>query len=212
VAGLAAVHYRARGRVRRRRLVLPQSLSAGARRNAPRRTRAFARGGRTVDALPLDALVRPAACLDCRALVGDDPAYTLGASDVLEDEAEHGEIAAGCAVLVCTGWSRFRDDPERYLGTDPPAFPGIGPDAASLLVERGIAGIGIDTLGIDPGQAADSPAHRITMPAGVWHLEGLVGLEHVPPRGAWLVAAAIPVVAGSGAPARAFAILPEAVG
>jgi kynurenine formamidase len=46
------------------------------------------------------------------------------------------------------------------------------------------------------------------MPAGVWHAEGLVGLERVPIRGAWIVVGLLPVVDGSGAPARVFAVLP----
>jgi kynurenine formamidase len=46
------------------------------------------------------------------------------------------------------------------------------------------------------------------MPAGVWHAEGLVGLERVPTRGAWIVVGLLPVVDGSGAPARVFAVLP----
>jgi kynurenine formamidase len=169
----------------------------------------FARDGATVDALPLDLLVRPLVRLDVRALVGDDPSFTLSARDVVEIESTEGGIPSGCAVVVWTGWSRLLGLP-RYAGDGVLAFPGVGPDAARLLVERRVAGIGIDTLGIDPGHAADAPAHRVTMPAGLWHLEGLVGLERVPARGAWLVAAALPVVAGSGAPARAFAILPAA--
>ena len=110
--------------------------------------------------------------------------------------------------LVHTGWDRFVGDPVRYGGGDPPAFPGVAPDAARLLVERGVAGIGIDTLGVDPGGPLVFEAHRITMPAGLWHAEGLVGLERVPLRGAWLVVGALPLVAGSGAPARVFAIVP----
>jgi kynurenine formamidase len=47
------------------------------------------------------------------------------------------------------------------------------------------------------------------MAAGLWHLEGLVGLERIPARGAWLVAAVLPLVDGSGAPARVLAILPS---
>ena len=106
-----------------------------------------------------------------------------------------------------TGWDRFLDDPDRYAGAGP-AFPGLAADAARLLVRRGVAGIGIDTLGVDPGGSRTFSVHRITSPAGIWHVECLVGLERVPPRGAWLVAGVIPVVAGSGAPARVFAIVP----
>ena len=111
-------------------------------------------------------------------------------------------------MLVHTGWDSRHTDPNRVRRRRRAAFPGLAADAARLLVARGIAGIGIDTLGVDPGHVDHFPAHRITLAAGLWHLEGVVGLDRVPARGAWLVAAALPLVAGSGAPARAFAILP----
>ena len=59
-----------------------------------------------------------------------------------------------------------------------------------------------------PAAAATFPAHRITLPAGLWHLEGLIGLERLPARGSWIIVGVIPVVGGSGAPARVLAILP----
>lgn len=177
-----------------RELHLPEH--AGTHLDAPAH---FARGGATTDAIPLASLVRPAVKLDVRDRVAGDARYTLDAATIEGLEAVDGRIAPGDAVLVHTGWRTTRDD-----GL---AFPGLAPDAAQLLVERGAVGVGIDTLGVDPGHADDFAAHRITLPAGLWHLEGLVGLEHVPARGAWLVVGVIPVVDGSGAPARAFAIL-----
>jgi kynurenine formamidase len=169
----------------------------------------FAPGGLAADELPLDRLVRPAVRLDARPLVGNDADFTLSAGDLERLEQEQAPLRAGCAFLLHTGWGEFADDPERYVGGGAgPAFPGIGPDAAELIVSRGVVGIGIDTLGVDPGCAPEMPAHRVTQPAGLWHLEGLVNLARVPAEGAWLVAAALPLVAGSGAPARAFAILP----
>ena len=51
--------------------------------------------------------------------------------------------------------------------------------------------------------------HLTTLPAGMWHLEGLIELGRVPARGAWLVAAPLKLVEGSGTPARVFAILPS---
>jgi kynurenine formamidase len=164
----------------------------------------FARGGAATHELSLAALVRPAVRLDVRDLVGDDADYAVSAAEIEAIEKREGAIPPGSAVLVHTGWDRYAADAARYAG----AFPGIGEDAAHLLVERRIAGVGIDTLGVDPARATGFAAHRVTLPAGVWHLEGLVGLERVPARGAWLVAAALPIVDGSGAPARVFAILP----
>jgi kynurenine formamidase len=186
-----------------RDLAVPEH--AGTHLDAPAHIR---RGGATVDLVPLASLVCPAAKLDVRALVGGDAAYALPAAEIERLELRDGTIPAGAAVLVQTGWDAYLNDPVRYGATDPPAFPGLAPDAAELLVARGVAGVGIDTLGIDPGHAADLPAHRITLPAGLWHLEGLVGLERVPARGAWLVVAPLPLVGGSGSPARVLAILP----
>ena len=87
-----------------------------------------------------------------------------------------------------TGWDKLRDDPDRYL-TDL-HFPGLSTDAGRLLVDRKVAGIGIDTLGIDPGCEPDCPVHQITLPAGLWHLEGLSTSTSCRPTGAWIVAGA----------------------
>jgi kynurenine formamidase len=182
-----------------RDLALPEH--AGTHLDAPVH---FARDGAAAHELLLGALVRPAVRLDVRDRVGDDADHAVSAAEIEAIEAREGVIPPGSAVLVHTGWDRYAADPARYAG----AFPGIGEDAARLLAERGIAGVGIDTLGVDPGNAAGFAAHRVTLPAGIWHLEGLVGLERVPARGAWLVAAPLPIVDGSGAPARVFAILP----
>jgi kynurenine formamidase len=169
----------------------------------------FVRGGATVDEITIGALVRPAVCLDVRDLVGDDASFTVSAAMIEAIEVRDGLIPEGSAVLVCTGWDRYHGDTGRFRGpADSLAFPGLGPDAAHLLVGRGVAGIGIDTLSVDAGHATTFPTHHVTLPAGLWHLEGLTRLERVPARGAWLVAAAVPVVDASGAPARAFAILP----
>ena len=79
------------------------------------------------------------------------------------------------------------------LGPATILWPGSQPFAADVEGE-------VDTDGFY--------ARDLSLPAGLWHLEGLTRLERVPARGAWLVAAVIPIVDGSGAPARAFAILP----
>ncbi len=183
-----------------RELVVPEH--AGTHLDAPAH---FAQGQPATDEIPLPALVRPLVKLDVRERVAGAATYELTAAAIEEIEAVDGAIPAGAAVLVHTGWEAYRADAGRYG-----SFPGLAADAADLLVARGVAGVGIDTLGIDPAHAEDFPAHRIILPAGLWQLEGLVNLGAVPSRGAWLVAAAIPIVAGSGAPARVFAILPAA--
>lgn len=165
----------------------------------------FAPGGAHADAIPAERLVGPCAVIDVRAECERDLAFTIERAHVEAAERRDGPIEEGSAVLALTGWERHLDDEERYVGGD---FPGFGVTAAQLLVERGVVGLGIDTLGIDPGAAADFPVHHLTLPAGLWHLEGLVNLAALPPRGALLVAGVLRLVDGSGAPARVFALLP----
>ncbi len=168
----------------------------------------FAPGGATVESIPIGRLVREAAVVDAAGDVGDDPDHAVPAATLIAWEATHGPIPPGSIVVVRTGWDRFRRDARRYVGADGPRLPGLRPDAAELLVSRGVVGVGIDSLGIDRGLETEAPVHRILLSAGLWAVEGLVGLERLPPRGAWIVVAPIRLVAGSGSPARVFAILP----
>jgi kynurenine formamidase len=78
-----------------------------------------------------------------------------------------------------------------------------------LVERRAVVGLGVDTLGIDPGAATDFVVHRqVSHPAGVWHLEGLQNLGALPPQGATLFVGVLPLVDGSGSPARVLALVP----
>lgn len=171
----------------------------------------FVPGGLTVDQLPARGLILPATMIDISARCGDDPTARLLPEDILLDEDRHGPIEPGAAILLRTGWDRYVEEPERYLGpSGTVAMPGYGEEAARLLVEgRSVACLGIDTAGIDPGFAIDFPVHTgVSLPRGVFHLEGLVRLEQIPPRGAWIVVGVLPLTGGSGSPARVLAIVP----
>ncbi|HSI79739.1 MAG TPA: cyclase family protein [Solirubrobacterales bacterium] len=171
----------------------------------------FVAGGQTVDEIAAESLVLPCAVLDVRERTAADPDFALDAADLDELERSDGRIEPGSAVLLATGWDAHIDDPARYLGGEEAGhlrFPGFGAGAARALVARGVAGIGIDTVSVDRGSDTGFPVHRITLPAGLWHLEGLVGIGALPARGATLVVGALPVRGGSGAPARVVAIVP----
>ncbi len=172
----------------------------------------FVAGGARVEAIPADRLVVPCALVDVSASCGDDPGYELDADELLADERRHGELPRGGAVLVHTGWERFIGDGATYLGGAGAGdldFPGLTPAAAELIVARGCVGLGIDTLGVDPGSSSTFPVHHITLPAGLWHLEGLVNLTALPPRGARLFVGALKLAEGSGTPARVLAVVED---
>lgn len=171
----------------------------------------FVASGATVDRIPAEALVVPCAVLDVRERATSDPDFALGREDLARLEERDGPIDRGSAVLLATGWDAYRDDPARYLGGADPgslSFPGFGAAAAQSLVERGVVGIGTDTMSVDRGSDTKFPVHYTTLSAGLWHLEGLVGLGELPPRGATLFIGALPLEGGSGAPARVLARVP----
>ena len=63
-------------------------------------------------------------------------------------------------------------------------------------------------MSTDAGHVTSQEVHLCVLPSGAWQLEGLVNLAQVPARGAWLVAAPLNLLDGSGTPARAIAIVP----
>ena len=171
----------------------------------------FIEGKATVDQIPAQSLVRPAVVIDISARVGSDADAVLTLAEVQEFEVAHGRIPEGAAILLRTGWEDFNSDSLRYAGEPGDLrFPGFGVEAATFLVQHRKAGaLGTDTLGIDPGCATDFPVHsQISHPAGLWHLENLQNLKELPPLGAWIVVGVLPLIGGSGSPARVLALVP----
>lgn len=168
-------------------------------------------GTESVDQIGVERLVRPLAVIDISDDVGTNADAVLGLHQVERFETQNGRIPDGAAVFLRTGWELLNTDPQRYANAGGELkFPGFGPEAARFLVEeRGAAGLGIDTLGIDPGIATDFVVHRqVSHPRGVWHVEGLTNLAGLPALGAWVVVAPLRLVDGSGSPCRVIALVP----
>ncbi len=181
-----------------RRLSLPEHL--GTHVDAPAHFRA---GAATLAEIPAERLVAEAAVVH---LPTEDPAFVVTAAHLEAFERDHGRIEPGTLILAATGWDRYVTDRKRYLG-DPLAFPGYALDAAELASARGAVGLGIDTLSVDPGVSTDHPVHHHTSAAGLFHIEGLVGLGALPARGATVVVGVPALVGGSGMTARVLALL-----
>ncbi|MFL0176013.1 cyclase family protein [Mycobacterium sp. SMC-18] len=117
------------------------------------------------------------------------------------------DIDAGCAVLIDTGW-------DRYFGT--PAYavdaPYLSEGATELLVSRGVALVGIDSVNIDdagPGAEGRRPIHTALLGNGIHVVEHLTNLASVPARGARFTAVP-PRIEGFGTfPVRAYATIPD---
>jgi len=171
----------------------------------------FPPGKTTVDQIPVKQLFGPAVVIDVRAESGKNADYQLGASRVEEWEERHGRIPEGAIVLLRTGWASRWPDARKYRNQDAKGkmhFPGFSAEAAELLIQRKVSGLGCDTLSIDHGASSDYPVHHLALGAGLYQLENLADLSELPERGAFLIVAPIKLEGGSGGPVRVFALLP----
>ena len=176
----------------------------------------FAEKGWTADQVPLEHLITPAVVIDVTAKTATDPDYRLTAADVTAWEAEHGEIPAGAAVYLRTGWESRWPDRKSYLGDDTPNdatklhFPSYSEESARLLVEqRKVVALGIDTASIDYGASKDFIVHRVATAANVVGFENVAGLGELPATGAWTLALPMKIGNGSGGPLRVVGLVPR---
>lgn len=177
----------------------------------------FAEGQHATDEVPLARLIAPAVVIDVSAGVGDNRDYQIPVEDVTAWEAEYGAIQAGSIVLFDTDSAHLYPDRHAYMGTDERGeqavaklhFPGIHPDTATLLVEREIAAVGIDTPSIDYGQSQDFASHVILYEQNIPGFENVANLSELPATGALVVALPMKIEGGSGGPLRIVAWVPN---
>jgi kynurenine formamidase len=169
----------------------------------------FRDGGATVDAIPAEALVCPLVVLDVAERAAADPDYRLSPEDLAAHERAHGRIPQGACVALRSGWDAHLATP-RFRNADASGamrFPGFRPDTAPLLLERGVAGVAVDTLSLDHGGSRDFAFHLAWLGAGRWGLECAANLGALPATGATVVAGAPRIAGGTGGPGRALAML-----
>ncbi|MEH2357606.1 MULTISPECIES: cyclase family protein [unclassified Nostoc] len=177
--------------------------------NAPNSFHSSALG---IDQYPAQSLVIPAVVINICQATADNSDYALTIADVLAWEEEHGEISPGCVVLLNTGWQKKWLDKSAFLNHDAqgiPHFPGFGSDATQFLLdERQIAGVGIDTHGVDPGQDNSFTINRLVLEQPRIVLENLTNLDQLPPKGTTLAIAPLRLRGGSGSPVGVLALVP----
>ena len=112
-------------------------------------------------------------------------------------------------------WTGFQDrwgDPGACFNLDASGglhYPGFGVPVTSWLIERRhVGGLGIDTLGVDPGFDTEFRINQMLCREHRIHLENLTGLEEMPPNGGWVVVGGVRNRNGSGGPATVFGLIP----
>jgi kynurenine formamidase len=171
----------------------------------------FAPGKSTVEQIGAERLFGPAVVIDVQAESAKDPDYRLNTERIAAWEKVHGKIPEHAIVLLRTGWASRWPDVAKYRNQDAQGkmhFPGYSVEAAKLLIERRVNGIGCDTLSIDYGASGDFAVHHLVLGADLYQLENLANLSQLPESGAFLIVAPIKLEGGSGGAARVFALLP----
>lgn len=165
------------------------SVHCGTHADAPRH---YDDGGADAASVDLAAYLGP-----CRVLeVG-----AIGQPPVVDPAALHGRLDGTRRVLLRTARTH---DHTRF----DPTFVALGQAAARVLVDAGVALVGIDTPSMDPADSKELPAHHLLASGGVALLENLdlsrVPLDAVTGSGDFeLIALPLRIVGGDSSPVRA---------
>ncbi|HJU96412.1 MAG TPA: cyclase family protein [Jiangellaceae bacterium] len=167
-----------------------------------------------VSQVPPSRLVAPAAVLDVSDRAAADPDFLLDVDDVRAWEEQHGALPTGGWLLLRTGWDARSHSQDEFLNADEtgPHTPGVSVQCARWLADEApVIGVGVETVGTDAGAAhafdPAFPCHTFLLGAGKYGLTQLQNLALLPPIGAVLVVAPLPIVGGSGSPTRVLALV-----
>ncbi|MDR3643229.1 MAG: cyclase family protein [Candidatus Doudnabacteria bacterium] len=159
-------------------------------------------GGRTIDLLKSDELVVDCIVVDVISKSYDN--YLVMPEVIEEFEKAHDQIPAGSFVIFYTGWSKFWETPKKYHNDH--KFPGVHSSTADILVTRNVAGVGIDTLSCDRGDAG-FPVHHAILGANKYLVENIANANLLPPTGAKILVLPMNIKDATEAPIRLIALV-----
>ncbi len=158
--------------------------------------------GKTIEALDLENLVTDCVVIDVSAEA--DESYIIMPEVVEKFEKENGEIKSNSFMIFYTGWDKYWETPEKYINSH--VFPSVHENTAKMLLERNIAGLGIDTLSADTGKNG-FPVHRAILGAGKYLVENIANAKELPKTGAKSLALPMKIKDGTEAPIRLIALI-----
>ncbi len=158
--------------------------------------------GVTVDQLPLNNLMVPCVVIDVSEIAHER--YKVSPHDIKRFEDKYGILSPGRFVMIRTGWERFWNEPKKYHNNH--IFPSVSKETAELLLERGIIGIGIDTLSPDVPESG-YPVHAALLSSGKYIIENVANLDMLPAFGSLILAMPMKIKDGTEAPVRLIALI-----
>ena len=162
---------------------------SGTHIDAPRH---FFADGATLSDYPVERLVGEGVVIDVRMAPSGIVDRKLLAPRLEQSSVERGDF-----VLLWTG------EPDRGSDDTPPCTS-LSPDAAVLLVEKGVTLVGTDGPDLD-AEGGPYPVHRLLLGAGVLLAENLCNLEKLGSGRVQCIFLPLAVEHTDGAPVRAIA-------
>lgn len=160
------------------------------------------KNAKTIDQIPLNQLI--ANCYVINVSNKADENYKISVNDICDFESRYENIRTDSIVLFYTGWSKFWEDIIKYRNNL--QFPSISKEAAELLLERKVAGLGIDTLSPDCANS-EFPVHQIFLSNDKIIIENIANAWLLPSVGTVLFALPMKIKDGTEAPLRLIAMI-----
>jgi len=138
-----------------------------------------------------------------------DENYLIDMDDIKEFEKKYGAISENTFVIAHTGWEEFWHNPVLYRNANASGamnFPAYSSSAIDYLLEKNIAGIGIDTLSPDGGNL-EFPVHKKILGADKYIVENLCQSSKLPPRDFQVFILPMKIAGATEAPCRIVALL-----
>jgi kynurenine formamidase len=158
-------------------------------------------------------LLGPAHLLDAEALFGRELKIEdeIGSAELASWFDDHDPPRPGAVVLIRTGWMKYWDDVNKYIGIQV-GLPGLNRDGAEWLSERGIVAAGSDTMNLEHKKAGVTclEVHvHFLVEKGIYIMESL-NLERLAADGVrdfTFAATPLRLKGASGSPIRPLAIV-----
>jgi len=174
------------------------------------------RDGPDVSQVPPQHLIGPAVVIDKSAECAANPDFLLDVAHIEEWQTQNGPLPRGGWLLFRSGWDSRAHDQSAFLNANESGShtSGVSVALARWLADQApVIGFGVETVGTDAGAAHSFepafPCHSFLLGAKKYGLTQLANLSRLPATGSLLIAAPLPIVRGSGSPARVLALVPR---
>lgn len=175
----------------------------------------FFKGLRTLEDIPCNEMFLPLIVIDCHKQAAANPDYAITMEDVKAWEAKYGPIMEGAFVAMRTDWYKRWPSQEKMMNADEKGvlhYPAWSQEVLEYLYNvRKVTATGHETTDTDGGLRVTKDNYGMEawiLKQDKYQIEVLANLDKVPEAGAFVVVTWPKPKAGSGFPARLFAIVP----